>query len=85
MGTLYEQAPRRWHEVEEPEIDEFLSTVIRLAEKHGISVSDVIAASRVLELARQNNLYIEDGDAFDEQLAGLGRILESAIFTLSGE
>src|SRR5271168_4511092 len=70
MSTLFEQPPRRRDEVEISELDEFLTTALELAKKHKIDISDVIAASRVLQLKRAANLYVANGDAFDEQMAG---------------
>ena len=73
MGTLTNQAPRNHRKVQ---LDEFLTDAVKLAEKHKIAVSDVIAASQALEFRRRNDLYVDDGDAFDEQIGGIGALLQ---------
>jgi hypothetical protein len=44
----------------------------------------VISASRVLELKRQNELYVNNGDAFDEQIAGIGELLQKLSDAIDG-
>ena len=84
MGTLFDQQPRNHRDVNEAKLDDFLSTVVRLSQEHEIAVSDVIAARRVLELERRNGLYIDNGDAFDEQIGGVGKLLQSLTIALEG-
>ncbi|MGC4241138.1 MAG: hypothetical protein QM686_02760 [Herbaspirillum sp.] len=76
MGTLYDQLPRDYKTVDLGQIDDFLADAVKLASNHGISVADVIAAKHVLELERANGLRVANGDAFDEQIAGIGLILD---------
>ena len=75
MGTLFKQEPRNNYRVDD--LPRFLEEVVKLAKQHSIQVSDVIAAKHVLELERRNNLYHAHGDAFDEQVAGIGGLLKS--------
>jgi acetoin utilization deacetylase AcuC-like enzyme len=76
MGTLFRQEPRNHLRVETSDLDEFVSSAVKLAQKHKIHVCDVIAAGRVLELSRRNDLFVNNGDAFDEQIAGIGELLQ---------
>ena len=76
MGTLYSQQPRKWHEVTGGQLDTFLLCATELAKKHKVAVADVVASARVLELRRANDLYVGNGDVFDEQLAGIGQELQ---------
>ncbi|CCQ64077.1 conserved hypothetical protein [Crocosphaera watsonii WH 0402] len=39
-------------------------------------MSDVIAAKSALEQERSNNLYVKNGDTFDEQMAGFGELIQ---------
>lgn len=82
MGTLFKQEPRNDYRVDD--LPEFLEEAVKLAKQHSIPVSDVIAAKQALELERRNNLYRANGDAFDEQLAGLGEIVKSIAEALEG-
>ena len=76
MGTLFNQSPRAYCKVEISDIDNFLENAVRLAEKYHINVSDVIAAKSALEQEISNNLYVKNGDTFDEQMAGFGELIE---------
>lgn len=82
MGTLFNQSERRWARVSNDILDDFLSDVVNLAKKHKISVTDVIAAKQALEIERQNNLYVANGDTFDEQMMGFGELLQEISATL---
>ncbi|WP_175805384.1 hypothetical protein [Burkholderia ambifaria] len=75
MGTLFDQQERSYHTVSFGDVDSYLEGAKALAKKHGVSTSDVIAAAKVLELKRQNDFAVRDGDAKDEQLAGFGKLL----------
>lgn len=75
MGTLFKQEPRNDYRVDD--LSQFLEEAVKLAKQHSIPISDVIAAKHALELERRNNLYRANGDAFDEQVAGIGELLKS--------
>ncbi len=76
MGTLFSQQPRNSFRVSREELEGFLVTARELAKKFEIDLRDVIAANHVLELERQNDLRYANGDIFDEQMSGLGGILQ---------
>lgn len=76
MGTLFNQSARDSRSVSMSEVDGFLADAVALAKKHSLTVSEVIAARDVLERRRQNDLYTANGDAFDEQMAGFGELLQ---------
>lgn len=76
MGTLYAQPERNSKRVSANALDSFLETSVKLARKHGITVTEVLAAARVLEMERANDLYVANGDVFDEQIAGIGEELQ---------
>lgn len=77
MSTLFDQPNRNFYRVTSQEIDEFIASALELSKKHDISLSEVVATKAVLELERRNDLYAANGDAFDEQIAGIGEILQS--------
>jgi hypothetical protein len=76
MGTLFSQPERENKKVTIENIDNFLSAACELATKHKIEIRDVIAAKHTLEISRRNDLYVLNGNIFDEQLAGFGDILK---------
>lgn len=71
MGTLTEK-PRLLRTDITEDIDGDIEMLVKLAKKHGISVSDVIAAADMLERQRLNFLYLDNGDLFDILLSGSG-------------
>ena len=56
-----------------------------LARDHDMHQCTVLAAVGVLELRRQNDLYVDNGEVFDEQIGGIGRLLQQIIEVLSGD
>ncbi|MBD2043479.1 hypothetical protein [Microcoleus sp. FACHB-672] len=82
MGTLFDQPERNHRRVTDSELDAFLSDAVKLAKKHSINVAEVIKAKGVLELERRNDLYVNNGDSFDEQMSGFGEILQEMVSTL---
>lgn len=76
MGTLFSQPEREIKKITIQDIDNFLSAACELASKHKIDVKDVIAAKNALEMSRRNDLYVINGNVFDEQMAGFGDILK---------
>lgn len=79
MGTLFNQQPRKSFVVEESDCDFFLSSVVRLSQKFKMTTAEILEAYKILEMERKNNLFVWDGDAFDEQLAGFGELIQSAL------
>jgi hypothetical protein len=75
MGTLFDQDPRDYRRIDENYIDAFLGMAVKMSKKHNVTVADVIAAANVLELKRKNDLTVDNGNIFDEQMAGIGHIL----------
>ncbi|MCI5193954.1 MAG: hypothetical protein D3915_12660 [Candidatus Electrothrix sp. AU1_5] len=76
MGTLTEQ-PRHLRTSITENIDGDIATMVDLAKKHGISVSDVIAVADMLERRRFNFLYLDNGDFFDMHMNRIAEIGES--------
>jgi len=79
MGTLFDQSARESCHVNELDLEIFIKNAIDLSRGSKITVSEVIEAKKVLELERRNNLAKRNGDAFDEQMAGLGTLLQNLI------
>ncbi len=75
MGTLFNQRERESYRVSKSDADNFLRDAVGLAKKHKIKVFGVIEAYKTLEIERRNNLYHWNGDTFDEQMAGFGKLI----------
>ncbi len=75
MGTLFSQSERERLPVEDGALSDYVGFIKQTARDHDVSFADVVEAARVLEMARQNELHVRNGDAWDEQIAGIGEIL----------
>lgn len=75
MGTLFNQPPRDLGFTDLQSLEDDLVKYLDIAKKLKVPLSDVISAARVCEMKRANTLYVDNGDAWDEQLSGLGTIL----------
>jgi len=79
MGTLFDQPERDNCNVNRDQIEDLTEVAMELSKKLGVSVADVIAAARVCQLERANDLYVRNGDVFDEQMGGFGQLLQELI------
>lgn len=84
MGTLFNQNPRNMRRFHEADIMNEISLLKDLSKAMDITYDQVVDTCRMLELRRRNDLYVNNGDTFDEQMAGLGILLESFIDQFTG-
>lgn len=83
MGTLFNQRPRDYCDIQMHYLDSFLHEMTCIAKKHGIPLSEVLKAREILEWKRANDLFVADGDSKDEQLMGFGELLKETNQCLS--
>lgn len=76
MGTLFDQPVRRHYELNE-------SSMIRLIDEMNILINDyhftaagALKFLEIYEMRRKNNLQKDDNDIWDEQIGGIGKLLE---------
>ena len=82
MGTLHNQAPRD-HKINDIKaINDFFKEISKLATKHKMSNENIIEGLKVLELRRENNLYVANGDTHDEQMSGIGDEIAKISFAI---
>ena len=79
MGTLFKQNARTYGSVEMKDVDLFLEDVKSLSEKHKVPVENVLEAYKIKEMKRTNDLYVNNGDAHDEQMSGIGELLKELV------
>jgi hypothetical protein len=82
MGTLFEQQPRKFLELDELDIDRFIEEVKTIKKKSGWTVDQSLKAREILESKRKNDLYVIDGDIHDEHMAGFGELIRDGIITV---
>lgn len=74
MGTLFKQEVRRRYSIQRNTILDKIAELKIIAKESGLSIDQVIEVKKVLEQERTNDLYVVNGDVFDEQMAGFGEL-----------
>jgi hypothetical protein len=83
MGVLGNQEPRDYFQSNDLPV--FLEDAQALAQEYQVSIETVIEAKKVLELERKNSIQVQNGDYWDEQIAGLGNLLSQLISTMESK
>ncbi len=76
MGTLKDQPPRKYQSLISTEPDIAISQIKDFIVKHKITFEQAIMFFQLLENSRKNTIYVDNGNIFDEQMSGFGKILE---------
>jgi len=77
MPTLFEQPARKSHSINYDDVLFLMREYERFSEEYEIPFEVFIRAYEMLEMRRKNDLYQNNGDAFDEQMSGFGELFES--------
>lgn len=77
MGTVFQQPVRDRLSISHDDILMHVHELTSVAETAGVSLDQVVAVWRVLEMSRANDLAADNGDIHDEQMAGFAGILET--------
>jgi len=75
MGTLFDQPPRDERWPDQGYYEHTIEEVLDLAKKYSLPTADVIQILHVAELDRRNDMSRDNGDRWDEQIAGIGDLL----------
>ena len=76
MGTLFDQPVRDHHEIKESVILDNIDMIKRIKEKTNLSIDQIIHLLDIMSRERSNDLYKANGDIFDEQMSGIGHLLQ---------
>lgn len=76
MGTLFNQPERLRHFIDREDLLYEVNRIIDVAEDSGLDIDKVIDIYKAASINRFIDCYVDDGDAFDEQIAGIGEILK---------
>ena len=79
MGTLLKQTERDYSLLDKDTVAQFLSSY-KLEQTDG----NTLKAIEILEYERRTNFMVNNGDRWDEQVAGLGEILMDIKEAISG-
>ena len=74
MGTVYYQPERKYHRLRKQEVTCTINMIKEISGETLLPVSDIIELLKVMEMERKNDLYVDNGDAFDEQVSGFAEI-----------
>lgn len=83
MGTLYDQTARPYWHVDISEVKDKVNEFQELASETGQTIETVIRVAELMEKRRRNNLFVADGDAWDEQIGGIGECLKEIASAIS--
>jgi hypothetical protein len=75
MGTLYDQRPRDDRQIDFDVIESVIDDLQKIAKAKSVDIATVIAIWQLLEASRRNDLYVANGDIWDEQIGGIGEEL----------
>lgn len=76
MGTLFEQRERAYIDTDKDDVVLLLTNAIKIAKDLKVDLNQVLTVYHIKELERQNDLSVNNGNIHDEQMAGMGEILQ---------
>ena len=79
MGTLQNQTPRNYKNLNPNDIEFLTEDLIKISKKYKLDIVHVIKIYEILEYQRRTSIMVADGDAKDEQLSGFGKLCEDLI------
>lgn len=77
MGTLEDQPHRNYRLFENYEINGLINQLKDASEKHKITLDQTIKIFELAESTRKNTIIVDNGNIWDEQIIGIGKILEN--------
>ncbi len=83
MGTLFDQPVRKRYRIEREDLFYEIDTIKEVAKKNNLDIDKVIDIYKVASINRFIDCYVANGDIFDEQMAGIGEILQEIKQSLS--
>jgi cell division GTPase FtsZ len=83
MGILGNQRSRDSFQTDLSDVDRLVRELVNIAERYDVSLECVLDAKELLERERQNNLAVQNGDFFDEQMGGFGERVSALTAAIS--
>jgi hypothetical protein len=74
MGTVFNQIRRR-DKLPYMALDEYIPYLIEVATDNNITFDQALKAAEVFHLRKMNEILLDNGDTFDEQMAGIAELL----------
>ena len=76
MGTLHSQPERDFKRVTQFDIEEKILRIQAVSKVTGISFDQALRVWELQEQIRRNDLFVANGDIWDEQIGGIGDAIE---------
>lgn len=77
MGTLFNEPRRNYFEIDLKYVKSDCEEIKKIAKETGLSVADVIEVYKIKTQNRSIDCYVDNGDIWDEQMAGFGELFRS--------
>ena len=77
MGTLFNEPPRNYFEIDFKYVKSACEEIQKIAKETKMSVADVIEVYKIKTQNRSIDCYVDNGDIWDEQMAGFGELFKS--------
>lgn len=85
MKALNEHAPRNYNLISREDVINEIEFIDEICTATKTKFSEVVKVMQLLEIRRKNDLYVANGDTFDEQIAAVGSLIEqltSAVYEI---
>ncbi len=79
MGKLGNQPVRPRRKINFSELKEPLYFIEKIIKNSNLTEESIIKILEILEYSRRTNVMIDDGDFKDEQIGGIGELIENFI------
>lgn len=76
MGTLHSQPNRDYKQVDGDHVGAEILLIKRIAKQTDVTFDQALRVFELMEHRRRNNLFVSNGDAWDEQISGIGKALD---------
>ena len=77
MGTVYDQQPRNNYDITQWCLDQRIEMIKTKASENDLTYDQVLRTMELLEQTRRNDLYVANGDNFDEQMCGIAKCIDN--------
>lgn len=82
MGTLFSQSERYYRFIDDSDLYGAVACIKQIAERADITFDQALEVWRLLEQKRATDVHVDDRDRWDEQIAGIGEILDRIATTM---
>ncbi|MDD3686863.1 MAG: hypothetical protein PHE56_08870 [Bacteroidales bacterium] len=82
MGTIFHQPERDYNKVTKDQIIKRILEIQNISKETKLNIDQVIKIYEIEQLNRYNDLYVSNGDIFDEQMSGIAFLIQKFAKTI---